>query len=356
MAHDSADEKLQNTPPFRCNPDGIVRVWAYIGTDDPTRGASHGAVALARLVAKKLNTQMLYVDEAMLERSFPNTRPLSAQLEKLLAREGQPDILIGQTSEQLTLKTPATPTFLIDTIMTTMAINLYHDGIMAEVVPHHVTPDVLHKAGQAFQARHPELKHPLTAIFANTIDPTPASIGMLAESCLKTGGSYYFCPSTRRTARISYDSLTDTFAQLVNDDVYVAAIDDVRTGYNPYLGLLDQADHVIVLGESRSIVSEAVTHGRPVHVDWRSDRPECPTEQHYAALEQTGYVKYIYEQNSAAALDSTYLPPLNSTEAIADHIVQEFDRAARLRTLRPDMMGLQNPCMQPISTGQKPVI
>lgn len=358
MAPPNTDEKLQNTPPFRCNPDGIARVWAYIGTDDPTRGASHGAVALADLVAQKLGVKMLYVDQFMLEKSFPKTHSIAAQLPLLLAREGLPDILIGQYSTQITDVTGATPTFLIDTIMTTMATNLFQGGKMAEIVPHHVTPGVLHQAGQKFLARHPALKHPLTAIFVNTTAPTEESIQMLADACRATEGTFYFCPSPRRTDPYYYEMLTDGFAAACkgqNKEIVAADMRDVQLFYNPYLGLLDQADHVIVLGESRSVVSEALVDGRPVHVDWKPGTAEYFEERHYAALENDGYVKCIYGQEAGKPLDSAKLPPLNSTEAIADHIVREFDQAARMRTLRPDIMCMQNPCSPPITPAKGPV-
>ncbi len=343
----TAEDQLPQTTPFRCNPDGIVRVWAYIGGEDPLRGASHGAMALAGLVAKKLGVEMLYVDEHMLKKSFPETESIAGQLQLLIARKGEPDIIIGAASEQFTRKTGTTPTFLIDTIMTTMAMNLFRGTKMAEIVPHHITPDVLYKAREKFLARHPALKHPLTAIFMNTKEPTEESIQMLADACRATDGSFYFCPSPSRTDPHYYERLTEGFAEACkgqNKDVIAASINDIRLFYNPYLGLMDQADHVIVLGESRSVVSEALMNGRPVHVDWQSGTAEYFEERHYAALEKEGYVKYIYGHESGKPLDSTKLAPLNSTEAIADHIVKEFDRTARLRKLHPAAIALQDPC------------
>lgn len=350
---------LRNTQPYRCNPDGIVRVWAYIGGDDPMRGESRGATGLAQRVAEKLNGRILYVDEDMLNTSFPNTKSMAKKLEKLIERNGRPDIVIGHTAQQLAHKTDADPTFLIDTILPHIAKDMLPptDGLNL-IVPHHLTPDILAKNGQEFSARHCNMARPLTAIFLADLANTDDTAGVIADTCLNGGrGTLYFCPSTR-TNQMLYSRTTHDLDKILKRrglaalfNVIAPPLDEVKNGFNPYIGLIDQADHAVLIGESQSIMSEAIINGRPLHIH-STDSPALlkTFEHHYQPLADAGYVRYLHHQKPNQTLNCTRLPPIDTSDIIATKIANDFDRSARVRTLRPGMMALQNPCCLKLKT------
>ncbi|WP_435640033.1 ELM1/GtrOC1 family putative glycosyltransferase [Micavibrio aeruginosavorus] len=360
------NEILQKTPPYRCNADGIVRVWAYIGGDDPMRGESRGAAGLAKRVAEKLNGQMLYVDQDMLNKAFPNTKSMARKLKKLMDRDGRPDIVIGYTAEQLIHKTEADPTFLIDTILPNMVKRLPQNDTVNPLVPHHLTADDLTQHGREFLARHTDIKNPITTILLANIRADDNVATIIDTHCLGDNtGTVYFCPSTRTDPDI-YKKIVSKLKTLIKQNglsqkfnIIAPSLSSVRNQYNPYIGLLDQSDHVVLIGESQSMISESIANGRPVHI--HIPPPAPPAQDGYSLciedsewdikkyrdLQRSGYIRYLKDHAPDTPLNSTRLPPINITDKIAEYIARDFDRVSRIRTNRPTMMAMQNPfCLQ----------
>ncbi len=354
---------LENTQPYRCNPDGIVRVWAYIGDDDPLRGESRGATGLAKRVAEKLNGQMLYVDQDMLDEAFPNTKSMVLQLKQLLARDGTPDIVIGHNSKQLTRYTEADPTFLIDTILTLMAEKLPDNDTLNALVPHHLTATDLKQHGEAFKAHHAHIKRPITAILLAEIDADDNVATIIDDHCLADGaGTLYFCPRWS-TSQETYEAIVSELQFILKQrglskkfNIFAPSLDCVRNQYNPYIGLLDQSDHVVLIGQSQSMISESIISGHPVHFHLQSigELIDGWNEDKYKELEKHGYIRYLKNHEPNTQLDSTRLPPIDITGKIADYIAHDFDRAARIRTRRPTMMAMQNPFCLSIAPHKSP--
>lgn len=73
-------------------------VMAYIGDDDPNRGDSRGSTGLARVIAEMINGRFVYVDAAMLEKSFPNVQGIGHQFRAYVEKNGKPEIMIGTRS------------------------------------------------------------------------------------------------------------------------------------------------------------------------------------------------------------------------------------------------------------------
>jgi len=89
---------------------------------------------------------------------------------------------------------------------------------------------------------------------------------------------------------------------------------------NPYLSVLSMATHFIVTSDSISMVSEALSTGRPVSIEYlRERRRSRKFNAFHSSLTDAGMV-----QPFAGSLDPwTYEPP-NPTELVADEVRKRF--------------------------------
>ena len=320
--------QLAATPRHLNNPDGKALIWAYIGTDDPTRGDSRGSTGLARKIAEALDGRMMYVDSKMLEQNFPNTRLHESAIQQLMERDGAPDIILG--TQGLTAAMNARP-------KPTMVVSRYNEYLRhdsTKLVSHDLTPEILADAGREFRAHYPDLPGKIFGVLMASFNSSSQNSRMrqLASLCAhEPAATIFLCPS-RRTDVDSYRLL---IARLQNElegreldkRVRVVAPDfePMRNGYNPYRGLLDQADHMLLLGDSQSMVSEAVANGRPLYLGAKSER--------YSKLQKRGYVRTLSDDAAERPLPQVRLAPVSITERIAGELTAEFDRLARLRTI-----------------------
>ena len=327
-AHAVTRRELARTPRHMNNADGKALVWAYIGDDDPTRGDSRGSTGLARQIAQALDGRMLYIDRKMLDTHFPNTRRTEEQLQKLIARDGTPDIIMGTGGMQATSATTVKPTMVV------MRYNEYLRHDSTKLVSHDLTPEILADAGREFRARYPDLPGKLFVVLMASFNKHNARDAMkhLARLCAhEDAATVFFCPS-RRTDDYEYRSaVTDLREALAAHEaenrVRIENPDfgPMRDGFNPYRGLLDQADHALLLGDSQSIVSEAVANGRPLYLGKKSER--------YTKLQRKGYICTLDDKVAERPLPQGRLAPISITARIAADLTAEFDRLARLRAL-----------------------
>ena len=139
----------------------------------------------------------------------------------------------------------------------------YHDGMSGEnVLPtrgalHRITPAKLEAAAARWRAR---LGSPAAAVLLGGNGRghrlTPGRVSALADGLARIRGSIVITPS-RRTSAEAVDMLRQRLPR--------AWIWD-RIGDNPYLGMLALAEHLIVTEDSVSMISEAASTGKPVHV------------------------------------------------------------------------------------------
>ena len=105
----------------------------------------------------------------------------------------------------------------------------------------------------------------------------------------------------------------------------IAAALDGREGFiwdgagpNPYLSMLACADALLVTADSVNMASEAAATGAPVHVFW-------PGGGHSRlAAFHAGLAATSASRAWRGGLEAWSYPPVNSTPAIADAILQAF--------------------------------
>jgi hypothetical protein len=324
-------QTLEQTPRHMNNPDAILRIWAYIGRDDPMRGDSRGSTGLAQQVAELLQGEMLYVDQAMLDKCFPNTREYKEKLRKLIKQKGAPDIVFGTQGYDIRHSSEIRPTMLVSRYNEDLSIGL--DERMNGLVSHDLTPEKLAAAGAEFSSRHPEITGDLVCILmadvsahyvSDTVEKLASMCGTLKEPTV------YFCPS-RRTYPDEYDSVVKklkescaTYGTEEKIRVITPTISSIRKNYNPYLGLLNKADHMVLLGYSGSMLSEAIYQGRPLYL-------AKGAETNFDGLARDGYLRAINPNNADNEFTRDRLPPISITAAVAEEIAKEFDVLSRVR-------------------------
>ena len=147
-----------------------------------------------------------------------------------------------------------------------------HDGLAGEGVLetrgalHRVTPQNLSEAARVQQGRFADLPRPLVAVllggstrhFRMTPERSSTLGNQLAQLALRNGAGIALTPS-RRTAPETLEAIRGSLSGVRH------FIWDGQ-GENPYLALLALADHIVVTGDSVSMVSEAASTGKPVYV------------------------------------------------------------------------------------------
>jgi hypothetical protein len=306
-------------------------IMAWIGQDDPNRGDSKGSIGLAKLCAEMVGGRYVYVDEAMLDAQFSKAKSYKEKVEAALREIGQPDILIGTHSGDAYYVAEKRPTITVAHINETLSTKYGENRL----VPHHLTSEILDNAGREFDAVYPQRRGPLVALMIGNDTPNIRDtvkkiheIGKLYDEI-----TFFVCPSLRayRAPQLVFDYLDNNLESVFRSksmraylsclfqtgrDVFFAEYEQSITGYNPYLGLLARADHIVVSGHSYSLVSEALYTGKNIYTDWM-----C-TE--YTDLVDLGYVVPIETLDCALPFPTKSMPALDTTQKIADIIVDNF--------------------------------
>lgn len=189
---------------------------------------------------------------------------------------------------------------------------------------HHVTSAKLAEAANRFRSRFEHLPRPWIGVLLGgsnrtmTLTPDKAcAIGeQLARAARESGGGLMITPS-RRTG----EENTRALAKAVADVPHV--IWD-RQGANPYFGILALANHLVVTGDSASMVSEAASTGKPLYViDF--GRYSKRLERFHSALRDEGVTRRF-----DGHLEHWEYQPVNDTGMVAGAILE------RMRDARND--------------------
>lgn len=324
-------------------------VMAYIGDDDPNRGDSKAAIGLSRLVAEMLHGRYVYVDEAMLEKNFPALDGMSEQLRAYLKQNGDPDIAIGSyATEVSSAAVDHPPTLVVDDVNESMSSARANNS---ELVSHHLTKELLKAEAEKFRQHYPGIRGPLVAVMLGGEIYSSNCLGLarkLSNAAQQYPEiTYFICPSRRTgdmkkklvTSLLKAGPVGDGIRNLFNYAVRALGLTAVnlpgnmnvlsvnykaaKNGYNPYLGLLGAADHIVVAGESYSLVSEALFTGKNIYV--------YKPGNEYPTLISRGYVVDIEDDDCKHQFPTEPMEPLDLTGSVAKSIVEEYGRKLKDR-------------------------
>lgn len=294
--------------------------------DDKNRGDSHGYIGIGKMIAEKLGGAYHYVDETVLQERYADGTDWEKGLYNFVEEFGTPDIFFCRYIF------PAIWSVANEMGKRSFVISEINDNLtpyfspLRKIVAHHLTPSLLQEEGKKFDAAYPDLPRPLVAVMMAN-HSTQSLPEILTSRLQTTGPSTIFVCSGRRTSTDSYNDMIGRLkssaeengvsqSQVVGYNFEKDYYDNV---YNPYMGLLDRADHIVVCGDSMSIVSEALATGKSVHL--------CNNHDGYKSLERKGYISFFNETARNTPLETTAMPPLNRTAHIADRIIRQYRRA-----------------------------
>ncbi len=212
--------------------------------------------------------------------------------------------------------------FLSDKLTTT-AWDSYLPVHLRSLAPHSRTVDDL----RAEAARlHPLLKpdgKPLIAIViasAEAIDGVRDSLNNLPH---QYPDARFVLSSSPRMSAKKFSEFCQDFSVLLSAgqkaDMIAYNYNSGEPAKNPYAGLLSIADHMIVVGDSASMISERLSAGKSVHYapsDGLRPLPDGP-----ASLIETGKIRYF---PPGGRLATSQFRPVNVTAIIADTLIDQY--------------------------------
>lgn len=138
--------------------------------------------------------------------------------------------------------------------------------LVTQAALHRVTPEKLQKEAEKFKDRLEKLPRPRVAVLIGGNSKvhalTPTIMGDAAEmleKLAKKEGAGLMVTASRRTG-IDNEAILRARLRGLDADIWDGA------GDNPYFAYLAWADYIIVTADSVSMVSEAVSTGKPVYV------------------------------------------------------------------------------------------
>jgi len=195
-----------------------------------------------------------------------------------------------------------------------------HDGVLGDNVVttrgalHRVTPAFLKEEGAKFAPQFASLPSPRIAVLIGGTNAvyqlTPKEMAPLAAQLAalarQTGGSLMVTPS-RRTGPENLALLQDALK-----DVPHFIWDG--SGPNPYYGMLELADAILVTADSVNMTSEACSTGKPVHVIPLAGGSE-KFRRFHQALRDDGMTRPF-----TGTLETWSYTPLNDVQLVASRV------------------------------------
>ncbi|MEO0878793.1 MAG: mitochondrial fission ELM1 family protein [Pseudomonadota bacterium] len=211
-----------------------------------------------------------------------------------------------------------------------------HDAIAGENIfsilgaPNRITPALLEEEARDAAPLVGGLSSPRVAVLIggtnadNVVTRKQARRLLDALETLVRGGAALMITYSRRTPA-TVRELIDPFAR-DRDGVFLWDGETAFGAANPYLGILAQADHVIVTGDSVNMATDAGAAGKPVHIFfWEGDVSNVTKKfrRFFAALFDRGVARPF-----SGDLTPWDYEPLNETTRAAAELEKRFIAAS----------------------------
>lgn len=301
-------------------------VMVYIGDDDPSRGDSHGFKGIGQRIAQKLHGEFHYLEDRHLNELYPFLYRQQDKFEQYIKDNGKPQIMLSRYGYYGGMMTSISPLLMVTDINEGLSYDLLGEK---SLVSHHLTPELLGAQGKLFRENYKDITTPLIAVMMVNVDDIEAFAQKMVSKCEKYDEATIFLCTSRRTMGANYKMLKERLEQLaeekgLGDRLKITGYnfhDHVgKASFNPYVGLIDAADHVVVAGESMSMVSEPLAAGKPVIA--------YEPQHSYSALKRRGLVVDFNKMAADTRFETGRVPVVNITEDIADTLIKKFNAAA----------------------------
>jgi hypothetical protein len=179
---------------------------------------------------------------------------------------------------------------------------------------HRVTPEKIAAEQRKFMPILGKLPHPRVAVLIGGASKTHTMTrenALLLARQLKALEGGLMITASRRTGEENERLLRD---MLKGDNVFFWD----GSGDNPYFAMLGFADHIIVTEDSVSMVSEAVSTGKPVYI-----APLSGGSKKFGLFHQ-GFAEKGYTRPFTGSLETwSYIPP-NDTSRVAEEVLRRM--------------------------------
>ncbi len=314
LASDPADRP--KTIPLR------PKIYLCYGRDDMNRGDSHGYLGIAKAIARKTNGALHRLDMPLLADLYPDL-PYREACAAYVADNGTPDLVLSREWFRLPDCMRLTSIFCVSKINEELS-QRYAKG--TKLVSHNITRERLRQEGAEFAHLHPGIDHPLIAVMMvhdHGIGSAPQDLVALCDDFERA--TIYVCSSPRTREDEFYQFQKRILLEMAQKNrsrdikvrgYFLNGEKAAGNPHNPYVGLLDQADHIVVVGPSQSLVSEALASGKSVHVYNQTEN--------YAHLEDKGLVHDFNRYALNNHFQTAAIEPVNLTDQIADGIIRDY--------------------------------
>jgi hypothetical protein len=313
--------------------------------NDKDRGDSHGYVGLGKIVAEKLGGTYHYIDDDVLRIDYPHITRSEAARAEYLREYGWPDIIFSHDPNHLFPTTDPNAVFPHINLFNerskdgkkTYVVNNINEALARiyagrfDLVPHHITPALLREHGQIFEQAYTDIQGPIITVMMADHNSYGLAEKLLPKLKSLPESTVFVCGG-RRTDSDSYTEMMASLFSTARDlglDKQVKILGyDFQKGrkdgaYNPYLGLIDRSEHIILYGDSKSILSETLSRGRALYV-YNFCKFDMP-----ASLLRSGAVRNFDKVARHEPLTSPPVNVKNTTEHVANKIVGQYCKHLR---------------------------
>ncbi len=285
---------------------------------------------MGKKVAEKLHGNFLYLERPDLRKLYPEDHFETDAIEHYL-NDHQPDIVFARDDQHAMQLILGRKDGIMHISDSNENVSKQY-GKIKGLVCHHLTPELLASEGIKFRGEYPNLTSPLIAIMiVNPSDyhtRTSFIDHLISHIKLLPAATLFVC-ACRRTEKMYYDSFLTALEQALDatnlkQNIHLQGFhfqDTANTLFNPYIGLLNEAEHVIVYGESQSLVSEPLAAGKP-----------CIVYDNYTKYDQLKCKGLVLEFNKAAdktIFEQRKIIPVDVTDIVAQGIADEFNYKAK---------------------------
>ena len=296
-------------------------VMAYLGDQDPLRGDSKGNIGLTKAIARAVDGCFVH---ATVDNFYGDGHVVDYKIARAeyLDWVGYPDIFV--TASSIVLKGrngDFNDIFRVGGIAEWENLKSEAAEHLRELTMHDLTPALLAEEALRFDEYFSRYGYrpiygPLVAVMMG--GETGDNLDKVAQKLVSIGNNYeditfFLCPS-RRT-NMDLDGLHSRMQELADYEIRWFPYD--RKPYNPYMGLLGKADHIVITGDSFSLVSEALFTGKNIYMDRAMDGA-------FAGLRAQGYIQSLHDLSDSQPFPTKENPRLDVTEFVAKKVAAAF--------------------------------
>lgn len=302
-------------------------VLSYIGSDDPARGDSQAVKGLGRAFAEKTGRKWVMLDDETVRALYPDHSADDAY-ENYFLENGHPAIVLANSRNIGERGFPHSHVICGNN----EELSRIYNPDFPSLVSHHLTEASLTEARSRFEVNFPALGKPLIALMHIETGLRHTELAGKIASMLKAEGfgeaCVFLCGTRRTPVQAQIDLLKGLRSEAANSGLCI----DVQNyllgpqfnrneDFNPYAGLIASADHFILSGESKSIISECLFSGKSV-MTFNTSYPD---------LEAQGLAHNLTGYDGEKGFPTRNLKHLNVTDMIVDAMIEKHARSFRRR-------------------------